>query len=234
MGTAAAVLAVAISAAFVGAADASVLFTDGFAADSNGQNYLNFNDFSNWTVSGGAVDLVNQSNGYNINDCPGACVDLAGSPGPGEITSKAISFAGGAPVTVSFMVSGNQRDLDTDGFYAAVNFLPANDGVANFISGPAGFNTGYLDMLNGTPWTESIVGDRSYITYSYWFIADHSGAFTMTFGAQNTPNNNIGPLLDNVSVTGAPGVPEPATWALMIGGFGLAGATLRRRRAVTA
>jgi hypothetical protein len=29
-------------------------------------------------------------------------------------------------------------------------------------------------------------------------------------------------------------VPEPATWALMIGGFGMAGATLRRRRALTA
>ena len=26
------------------------------------------------------------------------------------------------------------------------------------------------------------------------------------------------------------GVPEPATWALMIGGFGAAGAALRRRR----
>jgi hypothetical protein len=31
-----------------------------------------------------------------------------------------------------------------------------------------------------------------------------------------------------------PGVPEPATWATMIGGFGLAGATLRRRRSVLA
>ncbi len=36
---------------------------------------------------------------------------------------------------------------------------------------------------------------------------------------------------DNLAVAG---VPEPASWALMIGGFGLAGASLRRRRAATA
>lgn len=35
-------------------------------------------------------------------------------------------------------------------------------------------------------------------------------------------------FLDNVSVTGP--VPEPATWTLMIGGFGLVGTTMRRRR----
>ncbi len=33
---------------------------------------------------------------------------------------------------------------------------------------------------------------------------------------------------------GAAGVPEPATWALMIGGLGLAGASLRKRRRLTA
>jgi len=32
--------------------------------------------------------------------------------------------------------------------------------------------------------------------------------------------------------TGAPAVPEPATWAMMIGGFGMMGAALRRRQKV--
>jgi hypothetical protein len=46
-----------------------------------------------------------------------------------------------------------------------------------------------------------------------------------------------GVSLDNVIVTGTPdatpaGVPEPATWAMMILGFGAAGSMLRRRRFV--
>jgi hypothetical protein len=54
-----------------------------------------------------------------------------------------------------------------------------------------------------------------------------SGMFQLPFG---------GAL--NLSVTGANSlivpqpVPEPQTWALMIGGFGMIGAMLRRRRRV--
>jgi hypothetical protein len=40
--------------------------------------------------------------------------------------------------------------------------------------------------------------------------------------------------VDNVTLGGAGGVPEPAAWALMIMGFGATGAALRRRRTVVA
>ena len=51
-----------------------------------------------------------------------------------------------------------------------------------------------------------------------------------TFRSTNGGQLNTG--IDNVSITA---VPEPASWALMIGGFALAGAALRRRdRAVPA
>jgi hypothetical protein len=43
----------------------------------------------------------------------------------------------------------------------------------------------------------------------------------------------IGFFLDD-GVEFGEGVPEPATWAMMIAGFGLSGAALRRRRGVTA
>jgi len=46
----------------------------------------------------------------------------------------------------------------------------------------------------------------------------------VTFGGNATAKVTI--TVDHV----ASAAPEPATWALMIGGFGLAGATLRRRR----
>jgi hypothetical protein len=61
-------------------------------------------------------------------------------------------------------------------------------------------------------------------------------SFTMHTGDSNA---NLGPgvQLDNVRFNGSltpSDAPEPATWALMIGGFGLAGVVMRRRRSAVA
>lgn len=47
-----------------------------------------------------------------------------------------------------------------------------------------------------------------------------------------TPSRGSGSARDRDEPSGP--VPEPASWAMMIAGFGLTGAMLRRRRAVIA
>lgn len=55
--------------------------------------------------------------------------------------------------------------------------------------------------------------------------------FTLT--TKNNPASERGRKIYTLGNTSVPvaniGVPEPATWAMMIGGFGLAGASMRRR-----
>jgi hypothetical protein len=224
------IIALTALAAAGSAQAATVLFADNFDAEGvAGVSTLNYAGFANWTVTG-TVDLVAQANPYSIEQCTGKCVDLDGSRNTaGTLLSKSIAFAAGRAVTVSFDVSGNQRNAGTDIFLASTIFNPVNGGIAAVISGPAGFdNTALVNMLNMvTPYQESILGTRNMLTYSYTFTANLPGTFQLGFAT--TSADNIGPILDNVLVTQA-AVPEPATWAMLIAGFGLVGATARRRR----
>jgi hypothetical protein len=92
---------------------------------------------------------------------------------------------------------------------------------------------------NGGPqsYTVSILGGASPITLGT-FTTDHadwqsqSGIFTLAAGTytvsfQGLANDDRTSFIDNVSVAG---VPEPAAWGMLIGGFGLAGSAMRRRR----
>lgn len=56
---------------------------------------------------------------------------------------------------------------------------------------------------------------------------------TLSFSARNDPSFT---RLDNVVLEylGGSAVPEPAAWLMLIGGFGLVGAAMRRQRAVAA
>jgi hypothetical protein len=63
-------------------------------------------------------------------------------------------------------------------------------------------------------------------------IAPHSSSDRFFFGAPT--NSKVLLLLTNGSTTTVSGVPEPATWATIILGIGMAGLALRRRRAIRA
>ena len=66
----------------------------------------------------------------------------------------------------------------------------------------------------------------AFTSYSGTFTT--AGPTTLTF-TQNGGDNFRGSILDNVVVAS---IPEPATWLLMIAGFGLVGGTMRRRKPV--
>jgi hypothetical protein len=81
----------------------------------------------------------------------------------------------------------------------------------------------------GTTFTAGKIADG----WQQFFTAWNSGAATTANIAlvnQNTAFSGNDFALDDISLsTRSPGVPEPAAWALMILGFGAAGAALRRR-----
>jgi len=64
------------------------------------------------------------------------------------------------------------------------------------------------------------------------FLVEGAGLYAVDFdlfGGTGSFGGMDGGLTE-FSVESAGGIPEPASWAMMIGGFGLAGAALRRRR----
>jgi len=79
------------------------------------------------------------------------------------------------------------------------------DGISQAFTAPAAGTVGWVDLsgLHLTGGSHSIEFDQAFSAWTF---------------------------VDEVSFNGTPGVPEPATWSLLIAGFGMSGASLRRRR----
>jgi hypothetical protein len=81
------------------------------------------------------------------------------------------------------------------------------------------------------------VGDFGETPWTHVSVLLGPGTYSIEAGVRNVGDiaNGYSPgfdsrlIFDNVAVSAAP-VPEPASWALMIAGFGLVGGALRRRR----
>ena len=151
-------------------------------------------------------------------------LDLTGNIGRGKgVISDAIAVASGQTYRVSFDVG------------------------AFFVRGQGSFGDATVDLLvNGllagsfTNTMDLKAAGSDWQRFSYDFTATSPSVRLTFLSSTSLASSSLGVGLDNVtfdSLGGAPvggAVPEPATWAMMITGFGLAGASLRRRRAIPA
>jgi hypothetical protein len=94
--------------------------------------------------------------------------------------------------------------------------------------------TGFTPLLNQIFFIgDGLAGDG---LTSQTFLAPTGSTrlFLAVADSFGSSTGNLGSLAVTFDATGGPGggVPEPASWALMIAGFGLAGGALRHRRSL--
>ncbi len=219
--------AVALAVTIANNADAAVLVNEDF--EGYGAR-ANFTDFTQLNVTDGSVDVL-QDAGVVATPYGTGFVDLDGSAGDGGyLRTDYFAFQQGDVVTLTFDYAGNHQGtfdsllfgFKSTGLFTFKDVTIQNGATKNTSSAFIGstFGTSVNNLSPAAPWTH----------VSFSFTAGGAGSLSAYVGTSSADTK--GPLVDNfnLSVSPAGAVPEPATWALMIGGFGGAGAMLRRRR----
>jgi hypothetical protein len=155
-----------------------------------------------WTVNSGNVNVVNgtfSSSAGNLAFEGSQYLDLVGQGGVGSI-SQIFNTVSGQLYNLSLVYSHN---LFSGTPSASASF--SVDGLAGVVT----HSTGSTSNLDWRPYSGSFVAAGSSTTLNFT---------NLTGGA------NEGIFLDAVSVNA---VPEPATWAMMLVGFGLVGGAMR-------
>ena len=137
---------------------------------------------------------------YDLLPGNGSYIDLDGSTGSPGLLSTLVAGSAAGVYTVSFDLAGSQRGT-------------TETVVVTFGSASQTFVLGSGDAFSTFT-----------MTTTAW-----SGPLTLSF-QDNVNTDNIGALLDNVSVDLAP-VPEPAMGALLMAGLGALALAARRRKA---
>lgn len=223
-------------AAFSCSANATTLLDDNFDSEAPGVSSLNYDQFANFTVVEGSVNLVHSGDEtyQGIMECTGqtgGCVDLAGYlTSAGTLRTATFQFLPGYRYTLSFDLSGSQRQFGPHDWFASLVLNAPVDATV------------YLNSSNGLARTSitrvSVEGERGTLdwfeTVTLAFQSDSAGQFYAEIGSGSYDGQ--GPVLDNVLLTEtrvtAAIVPEPSTWALLILGFGVTGRALRLRSKV--
>jgi hypothetical protein len=164
----------------------AALLSDNFNSENGGVGVLNYAAFSNWNVTDGTVDLI--GNGFfDFFPSNGLYVDLDGSTSNAGIftTKNSFTFNNGTNYQLSFDLAGSQR-----GSTETVNIT-----LGSLI----------ID-------SKTLSSSDPFTTFTYFFTGDGSSA-ALSFS--NLGADNLGAILDNVTLDVVQGVPEPGTFLLI-------------------
>ena len=188
-----------------GSANAATIFSDNFNSENGGTGALNYAGFSQFAISGGTVDLI--GNGFfDFYPGNGLYVDLDGSTNDAGLMTADPFILGPGSYTLSFYLGGSTRG-------DAPNAVNVN--VTGLLGGSYASPT--YTLASSDPLALKQVG----------FTIGVPGDL-LWFSFQNAGGDNVGAILDNVSLDSnetAP-VPEPASMLLL--GSGIVAVARRR------
>jgi hypothetical protein len=189
-------------ALIAGNASASILLSDNFDAGSPHADQLNWTGDATFNVTSppSSVDLIGAGGSFDFIPGHGGYIDLDGSSGSGN------NPAGQLTSVATF----------GPGTYTVTFDLAGNQRGAS--SQSTTVSLGSFSQTFG-PLASSV----GFATQTITFSTASAGHLVFT---ETGPSDQQGNLLDNVALS----VPEPATWAMMLMGFGGLGGVLRHRR----
>ena len=156
-----------------------------------------------WQVTEGGVSLIGSL--WQEPSPGGGSLTLDGETGPGAVT-QALALTPGQAYVLSFQFSGN---------------MYANPHVKMEVS------VGSLDTTLDDHWDSTwSYANMEWKLETMNFVAGATN--TLTFKSLDAAIYTWGPVVTEVSIVPASGVPEPAAWAMLAVGFAGVGAAHRR------
>jgi len=222
--------AIIFSAALVGAATSAnavqILTNPSFETSSVVDGFVATGDstsINGWLVSGNAGVYVAGPGSWAAADGRNSIL-LWGAGGLGEagadntnetgVIGQLINVVAGQEYTLKFSYAADPTVVPVD-----INVGRESDAIVSFDIQNVGLN-----FTRPAAYSSTNVG---WVDAEYTFIATQTAQTLISFNGVS-PNRRTAIAVDAVSLTT---IPEPATWALLIAGFGMVGFSVRSRRA---